>query len=85
MLIYKGEYLNGKKNGKGKEYDWFAENLKFKGEYLNGNYWSGKIKEYDNKGRIKFEGEYLNGKRNGKGKEYYWHNGKLRFEGEYLN
>ena len=34
-LIYEGEYLNGKKNGKGKEY-FNNDNLKFEGEYKNG-------------------------------------------------
>ena len=34
-LIYEGEYLNGKRNGKGKEYDYKGE-LEFEGEYLNG-------------------------------------------------
>jgi len=33
-LIFKGFYLNGKKNGKGEEY--FKDSLIFKGEYLNG-------------------------------------------------
>ena len=32
---FEGEYLNGKKNGKGKEY-YFNGKLKFQGEYLNG-------------------------------------------------
>ena len=44
---------------------------------------TGKIKEYNQGGKLIFEGEYLNGKRNGKGKEYW--NGELIFEGEYLN
>ena len=37
-LIFEGEYLNGKRNGKGKE---FYENgkLKFEGEYINGKKW----------------------------------------------
>ena len=35
-LIFEGEYLNGKRNGKGKEYYWNKDNLKFEGEYLNG-------------------------------------------------
>ena len=35
MLIFEGEYLNGLKNGKGKEYDWNGK-IKFEGEYLNG-------------------------------------------------
>ena len=34
-LIFEGEYLNGKRNGKGKEYDWYGR-LRFEGEYLNG-------------------------------------------------
>ena len=34
-LKYEGEYLNGKRNGKGKEY-YKNGKLKFEGEYLNG-------------------------------------------------
>ena len=34
-LIFEGEYLNGKKNGKGKEYD-INGNLIFEGEYIDG-------------------------------------------------
>ena len=82
-LIFEGEYLNGERNGKGKEYN---ENtiLLFEGEYLYGKRWKGK--EYDYyRGKLIFEGEYLNEKRwNGKGKEYY-NNGELKFDGEYLN
>ena len=33
-LIFEGKYLNGKRNGKGKEYDYFGT-LIFKGKYLN--------------------------------------------------
>ena len=33
-LKFEGEYLNGKRNGKGKEYDY--DKLKFEGKYLNG-------------------------------------------------
>jgi len=80
-LIFEGEYLNGKRNGKGKEYDIYG-NLIFEGEYLNGKK-NGKGKEYFH-GCLILDGEYLNGKRNGKGK-YYDCNGKLLFEGEYLN
>ena len=65
ILIFEGEYLNGK----GKVYN--DGELIFEGEYLNGKR-NGKGKEYDYyNGRLIFEGEYLNGKRNGKGKEYY--------------
>ena len=85
FLIFEGEYLNGQRNGKGKEYYCTRElrKLNFEGEYLNGKR-IGKGKEYDLNGRLIFEGEYLTGKRNGKGKEYDL-NGRLIFEGEYLN
>ena len=33
-LLFEGEYLNGKRNGKGKEY--YNGNLEYEGEYLNG-------------------------------------------------
>ena len=82
IKVFEGEYLNKKRNGKGKEYH---DNgiIKFEGEYLNGKK-NGKGKEYYDNGKLKFEGEYLKGKRNGKGKEYN-DNGSLKFEGEYLN
>jgi len=35
-LIFEGEYLNGKINGKGKEYSEPFGKLIFEGEYLNG-------------------------------------------------
>ena len=64
-LLFKGEYLNGKRNGIGKEY--YQNFVVFEGEYLNGKR-NGKGKEYDSEGEIRFEGEYLNGDRwNGKG------------------
>ena len=60
-LIYEGQYLDGKKNGKGKEYNKMGK-IKFEGEYLNGKR-NGKGKEFDIKHKLIFEGEYLNGKR----------------------
>ena len=78
---FKGEYINGEKNGKGKEYSEYGR-LIFEGEYLNGKR-NGKGKEYSEYDYLIFEGEYLNGKRNGKGKEYKEF--YLIFEGEYLN
>ena len=99
-LIHEGEYLNGKRNGEGKEYD-IHKNLVFEGKYLNGKKWDGKgiisrrrryelnegkgfIKGYDKYNDLFFEGDYLNGERNGKGKEYDPFD-YLLFEGEYLN
>jgi len=34
--FFKGEYINGEKNGKGKEYYYNNHKLKFEGEYSNG-------------------------------------------------
>ena len=34
-LLFEGDYLNGKRHGKGKEYD-FDGKLLFEGDYLNG-------------------------------------------------
>ena len=66
-LLFEGEYLNGERNGKGKEYNLFDGKLEFEGEYLNGKR-NGKGKEYYFDCRLRFEGEYLNGERNEKGK-----------------
>ena len=44
-LEFEGEYLNGKRNGKGKEYDFLNGDLKFEGEYLDGKR-NGKGKKY---------------------------------------
>ena len=48
QLIYEGGFLNGERNGKGKEYYCTRElrKLNFEGEYLNGKR-IGKGKEYD--------------------------------------
>ena len=78
-LLFEGEFINGKRNGKGKKYNIYG-NLIFEGEYLNGKR-NGKGKEYNDKGEIIFEGEYLYNYRR-KGKEYI--KGKLEYEGEYL-
>ena len=76
-LLFEGEYLNGKRNGKGKEYE--NGKLIFEGEYLNAER-NGKGKEYDYKGDLEFEGEYLYFFRI-KGKCYI--NKKLEYEGEF--
>ena len=65
-IVFKGEYLNGKRNGKGKEYN-FDGTVIFEGEYLNGKR-NGMGKEYFDDGNLKFEGEYFSGKKwTGKG------------------
>ena len=82
-----GKYFIGKKNGKGKEYNGYNNELIFEGDYIDGKR-NGYGKEYYEElyfGKVakKYEGEYLNGKRNGKGIEYYY-NGQIKFEGIYL-
>ena len=57
FLVFEGEYLNGERNGKGKEF-YYDGKLKFEGEYLNGER-NGKWKEYNHNGELFFEGEYL--------------------------
>ena len=99
--MFEGEYLNGEKNGKGKEF-FYNGNLLFEGNYLH-NKRHGKGQEYNKNGELIFEGEYLyNNKYNGKGydedgnkissirygKGYvkkYDYYGNLEFSGEYLN
>ena len=82
-IIFEGKYKNGKKNGKGKEYNKFGE-LIFEGEFIDDKR-NGKGKEYDSSsGNVLFDGEYKNGKRHGKGIEYDIYN-KIIFKGEYLN
>ena len=95
--IFEGNFLNGKKNGKGKEYN-KNHDIIFEGIYLNdikmsGNGYDengnnilkieedGKGKEYYDNGNIQFEGEYLNGKK-WNGKGYNYKGEK--FEGEYF-
>ena len=82
LLIFEGEYLSGKKNGKIKEYDKDTGKLLIEGEYLNDEK-NGIIKEFNGYGKLIFEGLYIKGQKNGKGKEY--RNNELIFEGEYLN
>ena len=80
-LLYEGEFLNGERNGTGKEYDLFKK-IKFEGEYINGKR-HGKGKEYSGYGNTIFEGNYLQGKRNGNGIESDEDNGELIFKGRY--
>ena len=100
-LVFEGEYLNHKRNGKGKVYNSKGQ-LVFEGEYRDGKPWSGK--GYNDQGKIEyeikkgngkikeyhdgiliFEGFYLNRERNGKGKEYDFLFRYLKYEGEYKN
>ena len=77
-LMFEGEYLNGKRNGKGKEY--CLNKLIFEGEYLKGRKWKGK--GFNEDGNVIYEINYSN---DGKTKEYVNdYHGNVTFEGEYL-
>ena len=45
IFIYEGEFKNGQKSGKCKEYD-IDHEIIFEGDYLNGKKWNGKGKDY---------------------------------------
>ena len=100
-LLYEGGFLNGKRNGEGKEY-FDNGQLKFEGKYLNGKR-NGNGKEYYENGKLKFEGVYLDNKKlngylydlidhctyrleKGEGsRKEFYENGNLEFEGEYID
>jgi len=60
-MCFEGEYLNGIKNGKGKEYNSRTFEV-FEGEYLKGKK-NGYGKVFDANKKLEFEGEYLNDKK----------------------
>ena len=97
-IIFDGEYFQGKREGKGKEYD-NKGGLIFEGEYSKGKR-HGIGKEYNKNGILIFEGEYSKGKKwngilkfqnkdfeikNGKGIIKEFNDDNLIYEGEYLN
>ncbi len=76
-LKFKGEYLNGEKNGKGKEYYKGGE-IKYEGEYLKGKRWTGKLHYYCHEwGHLHLHYEL----KNGNGKNITVNN----YEDDYLN
>ena len=83
-LIFEGEYKNGEKNGKGKEY--FDNRLEFEGEFKNGERVKGKEYCFNGgyDGKLKYDGEFVFGRKSGQGKEYDT-DGNLIFEGEFQN
>ena len=54
-MLFEGEYLNDKRNGKAKEY--INNKLVFEGEYLNGKK-DGLAKLYREDGTLLFNGDY---------------------------
>ena len=68
-IIFKGEFKEGEKNGKGIEY--FQGEIIYRGSYSNGKkVGKGEGKEFNEGGKLLYEGEFFDGLRHGKGKEY---------------
>ena len=91
ILKYEGEYLNGKKHGKGKEFSKEGI-LEYEGEFMNGKrHGQGKLYDSSIFSRINinpnllYEGEFVNGEKNGKGKEYDSLTHNLKYEGVFRN
>ena len=82
-LKFEGEYFNGEKNGKGKEYYLSVISYIYYHKSNDSRYPIEK-NEILQEHYLMFEGEYKYGKRNGNGKEYD-NKGILKFEGEYIN
>ena len=84
-LIFIGQYLDGKRNGEGKEYNSKCD-LIFEGIYMDGKKYTGKAKKYDDyNDQLILEYEYSNGIIDGEAKEYDKYSGELLFSGQYLN
>ena len=80
-VVFKGEFVNGKRNGPGKEYNDLYVNIT-DGFYRDGKLQTHGVKYYDN-GNKMYEGEFLNNLKSGYGISYY-KNGKKKFDGYWL-
>ena len=61
-LIFEGEYKNGKRNGKGKEYS-YSSGIISEAKYEKGKGWIITTGEFNDNGKLFFEGEYIDGER----------------------
>ena len=59
-IEYEGEYKNGKRHGKGKEYYPMTNTLKYSGQFKNDKY-DGKGELYTEDGKLKYKGKFKNG------------------------
>ena len=80
-IEFEGEYVNGEKNGKGKDFNYNGK-IRFEGHKQNGKR-NGIGKEFYTNGEVDYEGEYVDGEKSGKGKEYFFNYQTLKFEGVY--
>ena len=57
---YEGKWKDGRRHGKGIEYYFSDEQIKYDGNFTNDKFVKGK--KYDRNGKIKYEGEFENDK-----------------------
>ena len=62
-IIFEGEYLDGEKNGKGKEFYYEEKSIFYDNDKNNENNKIEEIENSDKNKRIRFDGIYKNGKR----------------------
>ena len=86
---YKGDFVKGKMEGKGKiKFEYtnadgsYNEYVHYEGNFEN-CFWHGKGKRYYKDGSIMYDGEWKNGRRNGLG-IFYYENGEC-YDGEFKN
>ena len=78
-LLYEGEYLCGKKNGKGKYFS-IIGNVSYDDEFLNGLK-HGMAKEYSIFETVEYKGEFIYGQRTGNGKNFDIFDGLILING----
>ena len=82
ILLFKGFFINGKKNMIGTEY-FLNGNIKYYGGFID-NIKNGNGVEYFENGNKKYEGGFMNGQKAGKGWEFY-ENGNVKYSGYFLD
>ena len=81
-IIYKGDWVSGKKEGYGEYFSQTQDGYDYKGYWKNGlRHGSGK---YYEDGRILYSGNFVNDNVDGKGTLYY-KNGKIKYDGNWVD
>jgi hypothetical protein len=80
-LLYKGNFINGKKNLLGTSYNTFTNTKIYDGEWLD-NAWNGQGTEFFTNGNKSYQGHFRKGLKNGFGTSYSIDSTKL-YEGNW--
>ena len=79
-LEWEGRMVDGKRNGRGKEYYKRGKHLKYCGGYYEDTQYGEFVKCYDSNGKLKYHGTFVEGKPYGFGRGFYA-NGQIRYIG----